>query len=98
MTDFKKTVEKCPLCDLLVTLTEQTACAMLRKYNPKLDDEACRRVLRLKLNGKSTSEIAKSLNVPANTLVKVISESLNTAEKAIESKIKKQSGGVLLGG
>ena len=88
MTLTKKDLDKCPVCEAFVSLAEEAACTLLKQANPNLDINACKNLLRMKLDGKSTEEIAKNLNVPVNTLIKIMGESVRIAEQALNEARK----------
>ena len=88
MTLTKKDLEKCPVCEAFVSLAEEAACTLLKQANPNLDINACKNLLRMKLDGKSTEEIAKNLNVPVNTLIKIMGESTRLAKQALDEARK----------
>ena len=83
-----KDLEKCPICKTFVSLAEEAACLILKKSNPDLDVEACKAILRMKLQGKPVDEIAKNLHVPKETLLKVIDQSTEMASQTLK-QIKK---------
>ena len=88
MTLTKKDLDKCPVCEAFVNLAEEAACTLLKQVNPNLDMNACKKLLRMKLEGKSAEEIAKNLNVPVNTLIKIMGESVRIAEQALNEARK----------
>ena len=88
MTLTKKDLDKCPVCKAFVSLAEEAACTLLKQANPNLDINACKNLLRMKLDGKSTEEIAKNLNVPVNTLIKIMGESTRLAKQALDEARK----------
>jgi len=88
MTLTRKDLEKCPVCEAFVSLVEEAACTLLKQVNPNLDVNACKNLLRMKLDGKSTEEIAQKLNVPADTLKKIMGESTKLAKQALDEARK----------
>jgi len=84
----KKDLDSCPICKVFVQLTEEAACTLLKKVNPKLDINACKQVLRLKFDGKSNEEIARKLNVPVDVLLQAIGDSVKMAQKAVDEAKK----------
>jgi len=79
-------IEKCPICKAFVGLAEEAACRILKQANPDLDVEACKSVLRLKLQGRPVEEIAGRLHVPKDLLLEVISKSAEMAGEALKQK------------
>ncbi len=73
-------------CRAFLGLAEEAACRILKQVNPSLDVDACKSVLRMKLQGRPVEEIAGRLNVPEDVLLEVISKSAEMAGKALNTK------------
>jgi len=82
--DFKKTIEECPVCKVFVDFIEETACTLLKRVNPNLDVDACKRLLKMRLEGKSVEEIAKDLGVPTDVLKEAVSRSIDLMEQVLD--------------
>ena len=85
MTITKRDIEECPVCRVFVNVAEELACNILKHYNPKLDENACKSILRMRIDGKSVGEIAKMLKVPVDVLRDVMGLSIAETEKAIKN-------------
>ncbi|RLI45201.1 hypothetical protein DRO69_05780 [Candidatus Bathyarchaeota archaeon] len=87
MKDLSKTLKECPTCEAVVETIEYGVCEIVRRINPKIDPDFCRKTLRLRVEGKaSVDEIARKLGVPKNELVKIVHEVTDFVDKEIVSK------------
>lgn len=91
MNDLSKKLKECPVCTSVVDTIEYGVCEIIRKSNPKLNPDFCRKTLRLRIEkGTPVEEIARRLGVNREELVRIVNEVTEFVDKEIVEKYLKK--------
>lgn len=94
MPDFSKAIKECPVCRSYVETVEYGVCEIVKKINPKIDSDFCRKTLRLRIEkGTPVEEIARRLGVKKEELVRIVNEVSEFVDKEVFGKyLRKRRG------
>jgi len=84
-----ETLKSCPVCEAFVETVEYGVCEIIRRKNPRINPDFCRRLLRTRITeGKPIKEIAEKLGVTEDELKHLVKEVSEYVDREFMRKIR----------